>query len=114
MRLLFLFLVFVVLTSEECADKTSGGIPKCIQAKIDSIKSVPKWNPPAEVNEYSYQGKRVFLFSSDCCDFFNPLFDSNCNYICSPSGGITGKGDMQCTEFSKDAKFVKLVWKDNR
>ena len=114
MRLLFLLLAFVVLSSEKCDEQKSGGIPKCIQTKIDSIKAQPKWNPPAEVNEYSYKGKRVFLFTSDCCDFVNPLFDSNCNYICAPSGGITGKGDMQCLEFEKEAKLVKLVWKDNR
>ena len=95
-------------------DKQKEKIPSCIQQKIDQIKVATKWNPPAEVNEYIYQGKQVFLFSADCCDQFNELFDSNCKYICAPSGGITGKGDMKCTDFFDKAQFVKLVWKDPR
>src|SRR5688572_7855026 len=120
MKLILLLFAFTILTSEKCNEEKkketadNGTIPSCIQARIDSIKSVPKWNPPAEVHQYSYKGKTVYLFSSDCCDFFNPLFDAECTYICSPSGGITGKGDMKCMDFEKEATMVKLIWKDNR
>jgi hypothetical protein len=131
MKYLVLFLALVVLTSETCKKKKNGeenkdpneivvstgpaqSIPLCIQGKIDSIKSLPKWNPPAEVHEYIFRGKRAFLFSADCCDFPSPLFDSACNYICAPYGGYTGKGDMQCPEFDKEAKKVRIVWKDSR
>lgn len=95
-------------------NKQKSETPSCIQLKIDQIKTVPKWNPPAEVNEYIYQGKHVYLFSADCCDQYNELFDSKCNYICAPSGGITGDGDRKCTDFRTAAQFVKLVWKDPR
>ena len=130
MKTILLFLVFTVFAGETCdkkkkPDKTQDEttivtppaealIPTCIQAKIDSIKKLPKYNPPAEVNEYSYKDKRVFLFSSDCCDNFNLLFDENCKYVCAPTGGITGKGDMSCTDFTEKAKLVKLIWKDER
>jgi hypothetical protein len=113
MKYLVILLSFPSLLATQC-DEQKGKIPSCIQQKIDSIKAVDKWNPPAEVNEYIYQDKHVYLFSADCCDQFNQLFDSNCNYICAPSGGITGKGDMKCPDFSASAKFVKLVWKDPR
>ena len=99
------------LLADDC-NKKANEIPSCIQQKIDQIKALPQWNPPAEVNEY--KGKHVYLFSADCCDQFNQLFDSTCNYLCAPSGGITGKGDMKCTDFSSAAQFVKLVWKDSR
>jgi hypothetical protein len=89
-------------------------LPACLQQRIDSIQKEPRWNPPAEVNEYIYKGKQVFLFNSDCCDFFNPLVDSNCNYICSPSGGITGQGDLTCRDFDSLSKHVRLVWRDKR
>lgn len=82
--------------------------------KINEIKKAPRWNPPATVNEYTYNGKTVFLFSSDCCDQFNMVFDSQCNYVCAPSGGITGKGDGKCDDFNTSAKHVRLVWKDDR
>jgi hypothetical protein len=129
MKTILLLLSFTILVSETCDKKKKdkgqetnvttpsadqGSIPGCIQAKIDSIKALPRFNPPAEVTEYIYKDKRVFLFSSDCCDNFNLLFDENCNYVCAPSGGITGKGDMSCTDFTDKAKVVKLVWKDER
>lgn len=103
----------MVLFTVQCS-KQKNDIPACIQNKIDYIKSQPKWNPLAEVNEYIYMGKHAFLFSADCCDQYNELFDSNCNYICAPSGGITGKGDLKCTDFMTTAQFVRLVWKDSR
>ena len=131
MKTILLLLSFTIFASETCdkkkkQDKTTedteivapleeqAAIPKCIQTKIDSLKKVPRFNPPAEVNEYTYNGKRAFLFSSDCCDNYNVLLDENCNYICAPSGGFTGKGDMKCTDFTEKAKLVKVVWKDER
>ena len=86
----------------------------CVNRKIAQIKSKAKWNPPAEVNEYLYQGKTVFLFSADCCDQFYELYDENCNLLCAPSGGFTGNGDGKCPDFSTQAKHIRLVWKDSR
>lgn len=126
MKYLLLLLIGPVMMSETCKKKkdtattgTNGetpiaGIPACIQQRIDSIKNEPRWNPPAEVNEYTYNGKTVYLFSSPCCDFFNPVYGSDCNYICAPNGGFTGKGDGKCEDFNSTAKHVKLVWKDDR
>ena len=112
MKYIFLLLV-LPLMNEKCK-KSKESIPVCIQQKIDEIRKQPKWNPPAEVNEYDYMGKKAYLFSSPCCDQYNQLYDSDCNAICAPSGGYTGKGDQQCTDFSEKAKFIRLVWKDDR
>ena len=131
MRGLLLILLFTVLASETCQEKKArkkaaqeaatqpkkeemAKIPACIQARIDSIKKLPRFNPPAEVTEYNYYEKRVFLFSADCCDMYNSVYDENCQYICAPSGGITGQGDMKCKDFSKNANLVKVIWKDER
>jgi hypothetical protein len=124
MKYILLAVMATILMSETCKNKktatasqppvTVDSIPGCIRQKIDSLRSLPKFNPPAEVNEYSYKGKRVFLFTSDCCDFFNPLFDTACKYIGAPHGGFTGRGDGQVPDFDKEAKHVKLVWKDDR
>lgn len=99
--------------NEKCANKKDT-VPACIQQKIEQIKKEPKWNPPAQVNEYTYIAKKVYLFSSPCCDQYNNLYDSECNLICAPTGGYTGKGDQKCTDFTEKAKHVKLVWKDER
>lgn len=108
-QLSILMLAMVLLSA--CSKKL---IPSCVQQKIDEIKAQPKWNPPAEVNEYEYKGQRVFLFTADCCDQFISLIDQNCNYVCAPSGGITGSGDGKCKDFFQVAKHIRLVWKDAR
>src|SRR5690348_3106905 len=95
---LFTLTIFLTIAAEKCKKEKEDKIPACIQQKIDQIKKEPKWNPPAEVHEYIYNGKRVFYFSSKCCDQYNVVYDENCNYVCAPSGGYTGKGDMKCED----------------
>jgi hypothetical protein len=59
-------------------------------------------------------GKKVYLFSADCCDQFNYLYDKDCNVICAPSGGFTGRGDGACANFKEMATDETLVWQDKR
>jgi len=100
--------------NEQCNNKNKSKVPACVLERIEEIKKENKWNTPAEINEYEFQGKTVYLVSSDCCDQYNSLFDSDCQVICAPSGGITGKGDGKCSDFTNVAKFTKQIWKDER
>ena len=87
-------------------------IPVCVRKLIDEgNKEIPP-NPPQQADEYFYNGKTVFLFTAQCCDQFNTLYDDSCKMICSPSGGITGRGDRKCEDFFKTAKHVKIIWKN--
>jgi hypothetical protein len=113
MRAILFLLTSSVIMSFTC-NKEASTIPLCIEQKIDTIKAQPKWNPPAVVTEYIYNGKTVYAFTSDCCDQFNPVFDAECNYVCSPSGGFTGLGDGRCRDFLQNAKEVRVVYKDDR
>lgn len=108
--------VCLVLSSllVSCEKDPVNKLPSCISQRIQQIKSQPVWNPPATINEYEYNGQTVYLISAPCCDQYNTLVDQNCNTICAPSGGITGKGDGKCPDFSEKAKFVRLVWRDER
>lgn len=112
--LLFTLVIFLTIAAKKCKRENGNLIPVCIQQKIEQIKKEPKWNPPAEVHEYQYKGQRVFYFSSNCCDQYNILYDENCNVICAPVGGITGKGDNKCADFKETAKETRLIWKDER
>ncbi len=56
----------------------------------------------------------MYLFSSNCCDQFNTLYDESCNRICAPSGGFTGRGDGRCRDFNQVAKYLGKVWLDQR
>lgn len=111
---IFTVVIIVSLAQQKCGKNAAPAIPPCIQAKIDEIKKQPRWNPPASVEEYEYNGRRGFLFNADCCDQYNQAFNENCNYICAPTGGITGKGDRKCEEFKEKAQLKKVVWKDER
>src|SRR6188474_1147564 len=106
-----LLMNFVYLS---CNKNSLPGCPTCINQRIEEIKKQPKWNPAAEIHEYLYNGQQVFLISADCCDQYMTLVDKNCNYICAPSGGITGKGDGKCPDFYEKAQHIRLVWKDPR
>jgi hypothetical protein len=112
--ILFTLITFLTIAAQKCQKQKKSAIPACIQQKIDQIKKEPKWNPPAEVHEYIYKDKTVFYFSSNCCDQYNVVYDENCNIICAPSGGITGKGDNKCADFNENAREVRLIWKDDR
>ena len=114
-KLTVLIPLLLAATAKECTRQPAAQkLPSCIQQKIDQIKKEKKWNPPAEVHAYTFRGKTVYLFSSDCCDQYNPVVDEDCNYICAPSGGMTGKGDRQCPGFGDSAQHKGLVWKDER
>lgn len=104
----------VSIAYQKCAKPSATALPLCIRDRIAEIKKQPRRNPPARVNEYRYRGKRVFLFSSSCCDQYNEVVDENCNLVCAPSGGLTGRGDGKCAGFNDSAMLVRLVWKDER
>ena len=123
MKYLLILLVFPFLSASECGKKkkkkiednreaVKDSIPVCVRKLIDDANKEMPPNAPVQVDEYSYNGKTVFLLTAPCCDQFNTLYDDSCKMICSPSGGITGRGDRKCDNFSKNASFVKLVWKN--
>ena len=114
MKWIISILLFFLLQSQSCKKTTAVRIPACIQDKIEAILQQPKFNPPATVYRYMYEDKYVYLFSSNCCDQYNYLYDKDCNIICAPSGGITGRGDGRCSNFSQMASEETLVWKDPR
>lgn len=128
MKYILILLAFPLFSSTECGKKknkeaikdeqTQNGvsgndsIPVCVKQFIDSAMKEKPPVPPVQVDEYIYNGKKVFLFTAPCCDFFNTVYDENCKMICSPTGGITGKGDGKCEDFGAKAKYIKLVWKN--
>lgn len=92
----------------------AGQIPDCIQAKITEISQQDVWNPPAKVYRYVFKGKEVYFIPQRCCDFPSQLFNENCELICAPDGGFTGKGNGACPDFFTDRTDEKLLWEDKR
>lgn len=91
-------------------DDLDAAVPNCIKKKIDSFRLKEPHERPQSVTEYTYKGKKVYYVMMPCCDFFNEVYDSNCNYLGAPDGGFTGKGDGKIPDFTEVAKKEKLVW----
>jgi hypothetical protein len=99
-----------VIVSSAYGDITKDTLPKCIQNKIDSFKVKAIHERPQKIVEYMYKGKKVYYVVSPCCDFFNEVYDDKCNFLGSPDGGFTGKGDGKLPDFFTEAKNEKLIW----
>ena len=128
MKFLLLLLIFPFLSASECSKKKKkpvvvttpdlvviarDSIPVCVRKMIDvQQKEIPP-NAPVQIEEYVYKGKTVYLFTAQCCDQYNVLYDDSCKMICAPSGGFIGKGDGKCEDFLKMARLVKLIWKES-
>jgi len=122
MKYFLIFLLVPFMSVSECGKKKNktgvidgkeakDSVPACVRQRIDAgMKENPR-TTPLQVDEYDYKGRKVYLFTADCCDFFNTVYDENCKEICAPSGGITGKGDGKCPGFSDEAKHVRIIWK---
>jgi len=106
--------LFIFLQSQGCKKERGIRVPPCIQSKFEAISQQPKYNPPATVYRYLLADRYVYLFSSDCCDQYNYVYDKDCNVICVPSGGIAGRGDGRCSNFTQVASDETLIWKDQR
>ena len=81
---------------------------------IEQLKQKPKQTPAAEVTQYTYQGRTVYLVTGGCCNAYNYLFDTCGNVLCAASGGTTGKGDGACPDFLTTATNPVLLWRDPR
>lgn len=81
---------------------------------IEQLKQKPKQNPAAEVTQYLYQNRTVYLVTGGIPDAYNYLFDNCGNVLCAASGGPTGKGDGACPDFATTATNPTLIWRDPR
>jgi hypothetical protein len=95
-------------------DDMPDNLPTCIVNEIQKIKQASVWDPPATIWQYHYNGQIVYYIPPRCCDIPSILIDEKCNTICTPDGGISGKGDGNCLDFFEKCTDEKLIWKDNR
>ena len=96
-----------------CSKSKTPNVPNCINDKIEQMKSEPVRNPAAEVWLWHVDGNDYYYIPSPCCDQYNLLYDSKCNVVCAPSGGMSGMGSGDCPEFIGPIEKT-LIWKDPR
>jgi hypothetical protein len=109
-KLLLVITVIAVVCSSFQKKKKKGGVPACIKQKMEAFAKKEKYEQPQNIVEYEYKGKKVYYVTMACCDFFNELYDSSCNLMGHPDGGITGKGDGKLPDFNKEKKKEKIIW----
>lgn len=84
--------------------------PSCITKKIKEQKD----DCLSKVIEYEYNGNIVYLFEpANCPEALFNLYDYDCNFVCSPSGGINGQGDGNCTDFYQTGIEKRIIWSKN-
>jgi hypothetical protein len=88
--------------------------PAWVRQLIAKFQSEPVSNPPHQIVQFRYRSQRVYYVPPECCDQMSTLYDSTGAKICSPDGGMTGKGDGRCIDFFTAREEQKLIWKDSR
>lgn len=64
-----------------------------------------------EVHRYLWNDVPHLLFRADCCDRYDQVLrQSDCAYVCAPSGGFSGEGDGECPDFFDQALDRGQVW----
>ncbi len=103
----YISLCLLVLLLVGCDETIDPSIPKCLVEELKkdthNVIEVWKWT--------NTQGTYYYTLSA-CCDFYNNLYDANCELICAPDGGITGEGSGDCPELAEPIEKI-LLWSKN-
>jgi len=108
--LIFLLSVTAIIFSCKGEKKTSAPAPvDCITERINKLDTM-RFARTRQVVQYMYNGQKVYYLPSAVPDMYGDLLDSACNILCHPDGGITGRGDGQCTDFFSNRTKAKVLW----
>lgn len=86
-------------------------LPACIAAKIKEAEADPAKAKISRIERYRYKGQTVYyIVPARCYDCFSTVYTDKCVPLCSPGGGITGKGDGRCADFGTESSDKVQVW----
>ena len=100
-----------------CAAPASAPNPAdaaAVRVIAKKLRAGPPQRPPQTVKRYLIDGKAFYYVAAPCCDQFNDLYDALGKRVCSPDGGITGRGDGRCPDIHVDPRQGEIVWRDTR
>jgi hypothetical protein len=102
-------LIMVLLAAvHSCKKSESVDIPACMGARIAQFDSTISLD---SVVKYRFHDKDVYLFNhSQCCDIGSPIYDSECNVICT-MGGFIGNTNCEGENFESNAVLIGTVWR---
>ncbi len=114
MKLRYLTIFAVIILLAGCSQATQSANPAWLDQLIQKFESDPVANPPLSVWKYEYNGQAVYFIPAHCCDIPSVVYDAQGAVICSPDGGIAGKGDGKCADFFDKRTGEQLIWQDSR
>jgi len=80
----------------------------------EQLRQKPKQTPAAEITQYTYQNRTVYLVTGGPATNYSYLFDTCGNVICAAVGGPANNGDGRCADFAATATNPVLIWRDPR
>ncbi len=89
--------------------KAVNELSACLQTIINTMAADPNGSPQS-VTRYTYNKQTVYYMVSPCCDKYNIVYDSDCNILGYPDGGLTGRGDGRMVDFKTEASDEKVIW----
>jgi len=105
--ILIILIISGSLTVSKAADLQVDDTPECIQNKILEEEAIL-----FQVIQWEINGELFYLFSYlNCYDCFEYLYNENCEYVCAPSGGISGQGNFDCPDWNGTITET-ILWKD--
>ena len=117
MKLYYLFLVAGMFLNECSANNGSMDdprLPQCMQERLEQLQKDLLRSPPAYVAQYKYKEQIVYYIPPAEGDQMSELYNEDCELICHPDGGITGRGDGSCPDFEKERSEEKIIWRDEQ
>ena len=106
---LYCFVIFLaIVVSCTSSKKADNNYPSWVK---DLISSFEKENAHAQIKEYNYNGRPVYLISNCylCPDAMDIVYDKENNKVCE-FGGIAGRNT--CPDFDQKASDKKIVWQN--
>lgn len=101
-----------------CSTNLEEATPTCAYdfsaTLIEQLKQKPKQTPAAEVTQYTYQNRTVYLVTGGPSANYSYLFDTCGNVLCAAAGGPANTGDGRCGDFAATATNPQLLWRDPR
>jgi hypothetical protein len=114
-KIILIVSILLPLIMIGCTPSTStGGNPGWVTKLVATWEKDPVGNPPQSIWKYEYKSQTVYYVPPQCCDQYSTLYDISGVVICAPDGGITGRGDGKCPDFSQERTNEKLIWQDPR
>lgn len=108
------FIFILILTTCDNENKIQD-YPDCMQGVIDNyLIDYPNPAPqPASIGKYKYENQDLYVFDpgSGFADWLFSAVNKNCIVVCE-FGGIAGI--QTCNDWDSEAKFIQIVWEDNR